>query len=353
MRSVARLRCLELVTLLALASSTLGQQTTSPLPPEPTPAQQTNSTNGQTAAPTTSLQTPGAQDSTSNDQEGMFVFKKQVQEVVLHATVVDENRRLAAYLDRSAFSVFEDGRPQTITSFHREDVPVAIGIVIDNSSSMRDKREQVNQAVLNLIRASNPNDEIFVVNFSQNAYLDQDFTSDISLLETALRRTSTQGSTAFYDAIVASAVHLKSNPRLEKKLLLVITDGQDNMSRATLQEATQHLQERNGPTLYAIGLMGLGMITGVVKLFRSSAMPPEAAHFFPRVWTKSARLRERWPTTFAGSTQSRISRRTRMRAHPTTPSWWRHVQADMRGSPSAPGAAITQANRFVEPAPTS
>lgn len=282
MRSVAGLRCPELVMLLALAASSLGQQTTSPLPPEPTPVQQTNSTNGQTAAAATLLQTPGAQDSTSNDQEGMFVFKKQVQEVVLHATVVDENRRLAAYLDRSAFSVFEDGRPQTITSFHREDVPVAIGIVIDNSSSMRDKREQVNQAVLNLIRASNPNDEIFVVNFSQNAYLDQDFTSDISLLETALRRTSTQGSTALYDAIVASAVHLKSNPRLEKKLLLVITDGQDNMSRATLQEATQHLQARNGPTLYAIGLMGLGMHNRGREALQRLSDASGGSAFFPQ-----------------------------------------------------------------------
>jgi Ca-activated chloride channel homolog len=282
MRSVARSRCLEWITLLALASSTLGQQATSPpLPPEAAPARQSNSTNDQNAAPTTSLPTPGAQDPSSNDQEGMFVFKKQVQEVVLHATVVDENRRLAAYLDRSAFSVFEDGQPQTITSFQREDVPVAIGIVIDNSSSMRDKREQVNQAVLNLIRASNPNDEIFVVNFSQNAYLDQDFTSDINLLERALRRASMQGSTALYDAIVASAVHLKSNTRLEKKLLLVITDGQDNMSRATLQEATQHLQERSGPTLYAIGLMGPGLHRGREALQKLSDATGGSA-FFPQ-----------------------------------------------------------------------
>jgi VWFA-related protein len=138
------------------------------------------------------------------------VFKKQVQEIVLQATVVDERRHLVPYLDRGAFSVFENGAPH---SFRREDVPVAMGIVIDNSDSMRDKRDKVNQAVLNLIRASNPRDEIFVVNFSQNYYLDQDFTSDPGLLERALHQVSMQGSTVLYDAIVASAVHLKNNPR--------------------------------------------------------------------------------------------------------------------------------------------
>ena len=200
-------------------------------------------------------QEPVGQEPASNDP-GMFVFKKQVEEVVLHATVVDENRRPVPYLDRGAFSVFEAGSPQAITSFRREDVPVAMGIVIDNSGSMRDKRDKVNQAVLNLIRASNPQDEIFVVNFSQNYYLDQDFTSDTGLLERALHQASTQGSTALYDAVVASAVHLKNNPRLEKKVLLVITDGQDNMSQETLQEAAHQLQQSNGPSLYAVGLTG-------------------------------------------------------------------------------------------------
>lgn len=195
--------------------------------------------------------------SISPDQDaGTFVFKKQVDEVVLHATVVDQHGQLAAHLGRNAFSVFEDGQPQTITSFRRQDVPVAIGIVVDNSGSMRDKRSEVNRAVLNLIRASNPDDEVFIVNFSENSYLDQDYTSNINLLQTALNQTSSQGSTALYDAIVASVRHLKSNSKLDKKVLLVITDGQDNMSRNTLQETLRDLEQKNGPTLYAIGLTG-------------------------------------------------------------------------------------------------
>jgi VWFA-related protein len=251
------------LAICIVTSAALGQAP-APVPSSTLPP----ATNGNPAGPPASQQPTGqqppgqepiTQEPPANDQSGMFVFKKQVEEVVLHATVFDEQRRLVPYLDKSAFTVLEDGAPQAITSFHREDVPVAMGIVIDNSGSMRDKRQKVNQAVLNLIRASNPQDEIFVVNFSQDYYLDQDFTSDVKLLRTALQQSSMRGSTALYDAIVASAVHLGNNPRLEKKVLLVITDGQDNMSQETLQEASRRLQQANGPTLYAVGLLGSGM----------------------------------------------------------------------------------------------
>jgi Ca-activated chloride channel homolog len=133
---------------------------------------------------------------------------------------------------------------------------VAIGIVVDNSGSMQDKREKVNQAVLNLIRASNPQDQIFVVNFGERPYLDQDFTADENLLRAALHQVSFRGSTALYDAITASAVHLKDDSNLEKKVLLVITDGRDNMSEETLPEALRGMERPDGPVLYAIGLLG-------------------------------------------------------------------------------------------------
>lgn len=218
----------------------------------------------------------------SDQDSGVFVFKKRVEEVILHATVVDEQRHLVPNLDRSTFSVFESGTRQTITSFHREDVPVAMGIVIDNSGSMREKREKVNEAVLNLIRQSNPEDEIFVVNFSQDGYLDQDFTSDVNLLRGALQKVSMQGSTALYDAIVASSVHLRNNPSLDNKVLLVITDGRDNASRETLQEARLRLQQQNGPTLYAIGLLGDGLEPKDQDVLGTLADSTGGAAFFPR-----------------------------------------------------------------------
>jgi Ca-activated chloride channel homolog len=233
-----------------------------------------------------STQEPTAEDPNTvgppaNDEGGMFVFKQQVNEVVLQATVVDDSRRLVSNLGKSDFAVYEDGSQQPITSFHREDVPVAVGIVIDNSGSMRDKREKVNQAVLNLIRNIGPQDQIFVVNFSRNSYLDQDFTSDVNLLDRALKQVSTQGSTALYDAIIASAVHLNNNTKFDKKVLLVVTDGQDNMSQETLQEATRHLQQNNGPTVYAIGLMGGAAQAPGRSALQSLADATGGAAFFP------------------------------------------------------------------------
>lgn len=217
----------------------------------------------------------------SSEDQGRFVFRKQVQEVVLHATIVDESGKLVTSLDRSAFSVYQNGQSEAITSFRREDVPVAIGIVVDNSGSMRDKRGKVNQAVLNLIRASNPQDEVFVVNFSQTPYLDQDFTSDVNLLQTALHQVSSRGSTALYDAVVASNVHLRNNPRLDKKVLLVITDGQDNMSRETLQDAMRKLQSNKGATLYAIGITDQGMSRPAREALRDLAASSGGVAFFP------------------------------------------------------------------------
>jgi Ca-activated chloride channel homolog len=246
-------------------------------PPPPTVQQQT------TPEPSNKpSQGQGSAVAPIQEDQSRFVFRKQVQEVTLHATVVDEMGRPVTNLDRTSFTVFQNGQPETISSFRREDVPVAIGIVIDNSGSMRDKRDKVNEAVLNLIRASNPDDEVFVVNFGQTPYLDQDFTSDVNLLRTALHQTSTRGNTALYDAVVASNVHLVHNPRLEKKVLLVITDGQDNMSRETLQDAMRKLQSNKGATLYAIGLTDEGMTRSGRDALQNLANSTGGVAFFPQ-----------------------------------------------------------------------
>ena len=159
-------------------------------------------------------------------------------------------------LEKNAFSVFENNQAQNITSFRHEDVPVAMGIVIDNSGSMREKRDKVNKAALNLVRSSNPQDQVFVVNFNDEYYLDQAFTDNLNKLREALEKVEARGGTALYDAIVASADYMKHNARLQKKVLFVVTDGDDNASRESLEETVRRLQEENGPTVYAIGLLG-------------------------------------------------------------------------------------------------
>jgi len=226
------------------------------------PAQsQSGSSPSDSKTPGTAQSEPAAAPQTPNpdqgqNNQGVFVFKKDVDEVLLHASVIDDKQHIVTNLERNAFSVFEDGKPQNIISFHNEDIPVAMGIVIDNSGSMREKRSKVNQAALNLVRSSNPKDEVFIVNFNDEYYLDQDFTNDLLKLKEALDKIDSSGGTALYDAVVASADHLKRNARLEKKVLFVVTDGEDNASNETLEQAVKMLQDENGPQVYAIGILG-------------------------------------------------------------------------------------------------
>jgi Ca-activated chloride channel homolog len=197
----------------------------------------------------------GQPTTTPQQREEGYLFKQQVEEVVLYATVVDPRaNRLVTGLERNSFTVYEDGQPQQITSFRKEDIPISVGIVIDNSGTMRDKRPSVNQAALNFVRASNREDEVFVVNFDSEYYLDQDFTADISKLKEALEQIQSRGGTALYDAVIASADHLSKGAKLDKKVLLVVTDGQDTASVKSLEDAVAAVQREAGPTIYSVGI---------------------------------------------------------------------------------------------------
>jgi Ca-activated chloride channel family protein len=215
------------------------------------PSQNPQSQSGSAPAPPAS-----SSPQQSPNENGTYVIRKDVDEVLLHATVVDDKQHIVTDLDRNAFTVYEDGKPQNIISFHHEDIPVSMGILIDNSGSMREKRAKVNQAALNLVRSSNPQDEVFVVNFNDEYYLDQDFTNDLLKLKEALEKIDARGGTALRDALVASAEHLKRDAKLERKVLFVVTDGEDTASRESLEDAVKQLQEESGPSVYAIGILG-------------------------------------------------------------------------------------------------
>jgi Ca-activated chloride channel homolog len=225
---------------------------------------------------------PQDKGTTPDQEEGSFVFRKQVEEVVLHATVVDDKQRMVTNLEKQSFTVLEDGRPQNIISFRHEDIPVAMAVVIDNSGSMREKREKVNKAAINLVKSSNPSDEVCIVNFNDEYYLDQDFTADISKMREALEKVDTRGGTALYDAVVASSDHLKRNAKLEKRVLFVVTDGEDNESQETLEQAIRRLQEENGPTVYAIGLLGEEKQRRARKALQFIAEKTGGIAFFPK-----------------------------------------------------------------------
>ena len=221
--------------LLTLATVSSAQTSSPPSTPPPSTSSQASDTNSQ------------------DDDSGGFVFKKEVEEVVLHAIVVDPQNHLITGLARDNFKVYEDGKPQELTSFRKERVPVALGILIDNSGSMLPKRTKVNEAALQLVDASQQDDRVFVINFGEVAFLDQDYTPDVGKLTAALQRVETRGSTALYDAIIGAVDHLDTSP-LPKKILLVVTDGRDNASQATFQELLHKLQSKNGPVVYSIAL---------------------------------------------------------------------------------------------------
>ncbi|MGH9405610.1 MAG: VWA domain-containing protein, partial [Terriglobia bacterium] len=189
-------------------------------------------------------------------QNGSFVLKKTVNLVVLHATVYNSKGQMDDDLGKSAFRVYEDGVLQNLAVFSHADVPVTMGIVIDDSGSMKDKRPSVNAASLTFVKTSNPHDQVFVVNFNDAYYVDTpgEFAANMQQLEAALDKIDSRGGTALYDAVVASLDHLKLGNR-DKKVLLVITDGEDNSSRYTLPAMIQYAEKSNAE-IYTIGLMG-------------------------------------------------------------------------------------------------
>ena len=188
-------------------------------------------------------------------QQGSSI-KVDVNLVVLHTTVLDDRQRFADGLKSENFRIFEDKVEQKLSVFKREDVPVSMGLVIDNSGSMRDKRPRVNEAAITLVQASNPSDEAFVVNFNDDFYLDldKDFTNSIPELKEALERIDSRGSTALYDAIIGSIDHLKKASK-DKRVLLIVTDGEDNTSHNSLEKTIREIQKTD-TVIYAIGLLG-------------------------------------------------------------------------------------------------
>jgi VWFA-related protein len=239
--------------------SALGQTPQQPAPPrtplplnvdrDPVPSPDPDS-------PSAAVTPPVAADGqVTKGANGRYTLETDAYEVRLNASVLDSSGRMVNGLTKDDFHVYEDGVPQTILGFRHEDLPVSIGLLIDSSGSMYDKRDAVDKAALDLIRLSNPQDEEFLVDFSSEAFIDQDFTSSIDKLQQGLGYIKSSGGTAAYDALVASADYLAKNAKNPKQVLIVVTDGEDNASSATLEQAIRRIQDLDGPTIYCIGLL--------------------------------------------------------------------------------------------------
>ena len=246
----ALLSVLILVSTLALDA----QQAPKPAVPS-TPAQAPPLTVDTDPARSPDAERPSSLNGEPLRKEGEgYVLHTNVEEVVLNATVL-EGSQLVQTLKQENFQVFEDGVKQSIISFQHTDLPVSIALVVDNSGSMSKKRPAVNKAALDLVEASNPQDEAFVVNFSDEAYIDQDFTANVGKLRDGLSHIESRGGTALYDAVVASADKLVADAKRPKQVLVLITDGEDNASTLTLDQTIRRVQELSGPVIYTIGLL--------------------------------------------------------------------------------------------------
>jgi Ca-activated chloride channel homolog len=180
-------------------------------------------------------------------------FRSDTRLVVLHASVTDRKGKLLTNLDQGAFKIFENGQAQQIKIFKREDVPVSLGIVIDDSGSMSTKRTRVEAAALAMVRESNPQDEVCVVNFNDDAFLDVPFTNDVHKMEQGLARIDSRGGTAMRDALNMSLDYTREKAKKDKKVLLVITDGNDNASNVSLESVVRRSNQAD-TLVYAIGL---------------------------------------------------------------------------------------------------
>lgn len=216
-------------------------------------------------------------------QENQFEIKSSVNEVLVHVTVRDRAGNLVGLLKKDNFQVYEDGIPQQIDYFSHEDLPVTVGLVVDNSGSMKPKRPEVNTSTLAFVRSSNPQDEMFVVNFNDGVSFglprNMPFTDQQDQLKWALSSTEATGRTALYDAISDAVAHLKQGSH-DKKAIVVVSDGGDNASKHSLSE-TMTLAVKSDAMIYTIGIFDMDDLDRNPHVLKELAKATGGDAFFP------------------------------------------------------------------------
>jgi VWFA-related protein len=185
-----------------------------------------------------------------------FRISVDVALVVLHATVTDRQGGFVSNLGERDFEVYENGVPQRIQLFRNEDIPVSVGLVVDHSTTMRPKLAEVSTAARTFVRSSNPEDEMFVVNFNETVSLGLPgtirFTNNTAELENAITTAPTEGQTALYDAIAKALEELQAGSR-DRKALIVVSDGGDNASARSLAQVMK-LAGQSSAVIYTVGV---------------------------------------------------------------------------------------------------
>jgi Ca-activated chloride channel family protein len=212
-----------------------------------------------------------------------YTIAVDVDLVVFNATVTDRKDRHIAGLKASDFHIYEENRLQDIKLFSSENVPATVGLIIDNSSSMLPRLADVADAALVFARASNSENEVFVVKFNERVYLTlpspTQFTNDLNQMRLAILENAPAGLTALYDALAVGIDHLKAGTR-NRKALVVLSDGGDNASRRNLAEVLQ-IAQRSSATIYTIGIYDEADLDQNPRVLRKIAGSSGGRAYFP------------------------------------------------------------------------
>ena len=226
-----------------------------------------------------------------------FTLSVDVDLAVFNVTVLDSDHRPVHGLTAENFRIYEDGREQQVKIFQAEDTPATLGLVIDNSGSMANKRRDVVTAALAFVNASQHDDEMFIVNFNRKAWLGlpaaMPFTNDVVQLRTTLLETRTEGTTALYDALDLALNHLKEGSR-QRKALVLLSDGGDNASLMKLEEVLRSAQQSSA-TIYCVGIYdpfakdkNPGVLKRIAKVTGGESYFPSSPTDLPDIWRRIA-----------------------------------------------------------------
>ena len=223
-----------------------------------------------------------------------YTLSVDVDLVLFNITVLDGDGRTVSGLSADHFQVHEDGREQTIKVFQPEDTPATVGLVIDNSGSMMNRRADVVTAALAFVGASHPDNEMFIVNFNRKAWLalpdSMPFTTSIAQLRASLLTTTAAGTTALYDGLELGLDHLKAGTR-QRKALVLLSDGSDNASLDTLDDILR-LAQQSSATIYCIGIYDQYQSDRNPKVLKQVAKLTGGEVYFPQ---RPGDLQEVWP----------------------------------------------------------
>jgi VWFA-related protein len=280
-----------------------------------------------TAPPVTTINVPPPP---PPEDPNAFRVSSDVELVLLDVSVKDGDGGFVSGLSKDDFKIFENKVEQRVSIFQAQDVPVTVGLIVDNSGSIRRKKPEIVTAALTFVKHSNRDDEVFVVNFNDRVLMglpdDMPFSGDINMLRQALLSNPAQGRTALYDALKTGLEHLDKG-RLDKKTLVLVSDGGDNMSTTTKDEIMR-MAEQSHVTIYAVGLYDEnakdkdpGFLKDLARITGGEAFLPHSGDNIVEVCTKIAKdIRNRYTVGYAPSNREYDGKVRRLRVMAVAPA---------------------------------